>query len=321
MGIKSLICLVLGFCVSVASADVPPLPQHASGSFKLICRNARLRINALPLEISTGQCYNVGYRTEIQMFANGRELSIPDYGAGAWPMQSGQRDRLLNIFLRVDSATNGAGPRTWIMLTDWFCDNNAMWTDIYGYYRFPNSYSNLPAGSVPSPLFFFNQMLGDYASGIVSGSQLTRPLTWGVFGYDEWYRGPTANPRFNVYNHAWFFRTDIHYTEGSDSFDLSSLYGANTKIKTSIANLVMTSTPTVPIQAGYDHLGDLILEIYDDSSPLYRGDFNGSGTCDVEDLFGYLNCYFCQSLAADYDNNLRVDVGDIFEFLSCWFGS
>ena len=319
MSIKSLVCLILGFCVSATSADVPPLPQHASGSFKLVCRNARIRIDALPIEINTGQCYGVNYRTSIQMFANGRELSIPDYGAGPWPMEAGQRDRILDLSLRVDGSTSEAGPHTWIMLTDYYSDEHSLFTDLYAYSVTPNAYPNIPAGSVPSPLFFFNQMLGDYNSGIRSGAQLIRPLTWGILGYDEWFRGPTATPRFNTYNHGWFFRTNIRYTEGTDSFDLSSLYGANTKIKTSIANLVRTSTPTVPIQAGYDHLGDLILEIYDDSSPLYRGDFNGSGVCDLEDLFGYLNCYFCQSLAADYDNNLRVDVGDIFEFLNCWF--
>jgi hypothetical protein len=194
--------------------------------------------------------------------------------------------------------------------------------DLYSIHTCPTCY---PAGPVgmnpwPAPLFMFNEMLSDYNNDIVAGVQLTNPRTWGVLGYNKWYRGPSANPQFVNYYHAWAYHTVLPYVDQPGTFDLASLYGANTKIKTSITNLRQVFTPTITgMENPYDHIGDLVFEVYDDSSPLFRGDFDGSATCDTGDLFSYLNCYFCGSLSADMDNDLNVDVGDLFNFLDCWF--
>lgn len=317
---KYLAAMVLSLLVAITAVAVPPpLPDHAVGNFKIVCRNARLRINTLPFAISTAQCYGVNYTTDISMFANGRELVIPTYGAGSWPMADGQNDRILDLQIGVFEANSAAGTHLWIMLTDyWNTNNNGMWVDLFAYSTTPSNWPRLT--NVPAPLFHFNQMLSEYSPPIFAGSQLLQDRTWGVFGSDEWFRGTNANPQFTMYNHGWALDTTLPYADGVGVFDLASLYSANTKIKTSVTNVRQTYTPSINgIENPWDHLGDLVFEIQDDSLPILRGDFDGSSVCDSGDLFSYLTCYFSSNLSADMNNDLQVNVGDFFTFLTSWF--
>jgi hypothetical protein len=319
---KYLVAMILSLLVAVTAVAVPPpLPEHASGNFKIVCQNARLRINTLPFAIATAQCYNVNYTTNISMFANGNELVIPSYGAGQWPMVDGQNDRILDLQIGIFEANSNAGPHLWIMLTDyWNSADHGMWVDLHAYNTAPSNWPRLANAGVPEPLFNFNQMLSEYSPAINSGAQLLGSRTWGVFGSDEWFLGNNANPQFRMYNHGWALTTNLPFANGNGSFNLATLYSANTKIKTTVTNVRQVYTPSINgIENQWDHLGDLVFEIYDDSLPLLRGDFDGSASCDTEDLFCFLNCYFSNSLAADVNNDLDINVGDVFTFLDDWF--
>ena len=69
---------------------------------------------------------------------------------------------------------------------------------------------------------------------------------------------------------------------------------------------------------------EMFLKIYNGQISC-PADFNGSGTVGVDDLFGFLDAWFAQFLAApgmpsaDFDNDLDVDVSDLFGFLDAWF--
>ena len=50
------------------------------------------------------------------------------------------------------------------------------------------------------------------------------------------------------------------------------------------------------------------------------GDFDGSGTIAVPDLFAYLSAWFAGDARADLGGTPGNDVPDLFQFLSAWFG-
>jgi hypothetical protein len=54
------------------------------------------------------------------------------------------------------------------------------------------------------------------------------------------------------------------------------------------------------------------------SRPICAGDFNRSGTLEVQDIFDFLNAWFGSDPAADFNGN-GLSVQDIFDFLNAWF--
>jgi hypothetical protein len=231
-------------------------------------------------------------------------------------MAAGQQDRILDLQIGVFEANSDAGPHLWIMLTDYWNSSNRMWVDMFSLDIYPASVRL----NAPDTLFGFNQMLSEYSPAINSGAQLLGTRVWGGFGADEWYRGPSANPRFVNYNHGWALDSNIPYADGNGVFDLSTLYSANTKIVTTVTNVRQTFTSSINgIENPWDHLGDLVFEVYDPTVPGAIGDFNGSATCDTGDLFDFLESYFGNCLSSDLNNDLETNVGDLFTFLNCWF--
>ena len=107
------------------------------------------------------------------------------------------------------------------------------------------------------------------------------------------------------------------YYDAADEAGISRLYGGIHIASDDFQGRIMGST------IGKKAIGKA-LKIYNGQISC-PADFNGSGTVGVDDLFGFLDAWFAQFLAApgmpsaDFDNDLDVDVSDLFGFLDAWF--